>query len=250
MNKNMLITGGALRIGEAIALFFAKKKWNIGIHYNTSKEEALKLQKKILSFGVKCCIVKSDLSDDKNVAKLFSKIKKQLGKINCLINSASVFENDEVENINIKKWNLHFDVNLKAPALLSGEFAKQKNTTKSNIINIVDQRVLKITPYFLSYTLSKIALNGLTKMLAMKLAPKIRVNAIAPGPVLKNKRQSENHFKKQYKNTILQQKVSTDDICKTIEFIINNQSITGLTIPVDSGQNLGWKTPDLINIKE
>ena len=167
-----------------------------------------------------------------------------------MINSASVFENDEVENINIKKWNLHFDVNLKAPALLSGEFAKQKNITKSNIINIVDQRVLKITPYFLSYTLSKIALNGLTKMLAMKLAPKIRVNAIAPGPVLKNKRQSENHFKKQYKNTILQQKVSTDDICKTIEFIINNQSITGLTIPVDSGQNLGWKTPDLINIKE
>ena len=148
MNKNMLITGGALRIGEAIALFFAQKKWNIGIHYNTSKKEALKLQKKILSFGVKCCIVKSDLSDDKNVAKLFSKIKKQLGKINCLINSASVFENDEVENINIKKWNLHFDVNLKAPALLSGEFAKQKNITKSNIINIVDQRVLKITPYF------------------------------------------------------------------------------------------------------
>ena len=246
----MLITGGALRIGEAIALFFAQKKWNIGIHYNTSKKEALKLQKKILSFGVKCCIVKSDLSDDKNVAKLFSKIKKQLGKINCLINSASVFENDEVENINIKKWNLHFDVNLKAPALLSGEFAKQQNITKSNLINIVDQRVLKITPYFLSYTLSKIALNGLTKMLAMKLAPKIRVNAIAPGPVLKNKRQSENHFKKQYKNTILQQKVSTDDICKTIEFIINNQSITGLTIPVDSGQNLGWKTPDLINIKE
>ena len=127
---------------------------------------------------------------------------------------------------------------------------KQKKNIQGNIINIIDQRVFKLTPYFLSYTLSKAGLETLTKTLAMKFAPKIRVNAIAPGPVMKNKRQSQKHFEKQLKNTILKRQTKVINICKTIEFILGNDSITGLTIPLDSGQNLAWKTPDLINVKE
>ena len=127
--------------------------------------------------------------------------------------------------------------------------SKKKNI-QGNIINIIDQRIFKLTPYFLSYTLSKAGLETLTKTLAMKFAPKIRVNAIAPGPVMKNKRQSQKHFEKQFKNTILKKQTKVINICKTIEFILGNDSITGLTVPVDSGQNLAWKTPDLINVKE
>ena len=250
MNKTILITGGAQRIGKAISIFFANKGWNIAIHFNKSKKEALLLQKQIVKIGVKCCIIKADLTKHKEAKSIVKIAKKKIGTINCLVNCASIFENDDITNFNNEKWQSHFNINLKAPAILASEFSKQKKNKNANIINIIDQRVFKLTPYFLSYTLSKAGLQTLTTVLAMKFAPNIRVNAIAPGPVMKGERQSKTHFKKQFKNTILKKQVKTKDICNTLEFIINNDSITGLTIPVDSGQNLGWKTPDLINIKE
>ncbi len=250
MNKSILITGGAQRIGKEIALFFAQKGWNIAIHFNKSQKQALLVKKQIIKMKVQCCTIKADLSKEKETISIIKKANQKLGTISCLINCASMFEHDEIENFNSKKWDSHFNINLKAPAILASYFSKQKKINNANIINIVDQRVLKLTPYFLSYTLSKSALDVLTKTLAMKFAPKIRVNAIAPGPVLKNYRQSKSHFTKQYQNTLLKKPVRIIDICNSIEFIINNSSITGLTIPVDSGQNLGWKTPDLINIKE
>ena len=250
MKKNILITGGAQRIGKEISIFFAKKGWNIAIHFHKSKKEANILKKKILSMGVLCIIVQGDLSKHKEAKSTFKIAKKKMGVIDCLVNCASIFENDDVLSFNNRQWQSHFDVNLKAPAILSGEFAKQKKSVQGNIVNIIDQRIFKLTPYFLSYTLSKAALETLTKMLAMKFAPNIRVNAIAPGPVMKNKRQSQKHFEKQFKNTILKKQTKVINICKTIEFILTNDSITGLTIPVDSGQNLAWKTPDLIDVKE
>lgn len=250
MVKNILITGGAQRIGQEIAIYFAKKGWNVVIHFNKSKKEAIAVEKKILSMGVQCTTIKADLSKFSEVKSIFKKTKKKIGIIDCLVNCASLFENDDILNFNSKKWQSHFDVNLKAPSILSGEFAKQSKNIKGNIINITDQRVFKLTPYFLSYTLSKAGLETLTKILAMKFAPHIRVNAIAPGPVIKNKRQSKKHFEKQFKNTILKKQVKTINICKTLEFILDNNAITGVTIPVDSGQSLAWKTPDLINIKE
>ena len=250
MKKNILITGGAQRIGKEISFFFAKRGWNIAIHFNKSKKEALAVQKEIIKIGVKCSIVQANLSKYNEVKSIIKKVSKKIGTINCLVNCASIFENDDIKKFNNQKWHSHFDINLKAPAILCSEFTKQKNINNSNIINIIDQRVFKLTPYFFSYTLSKAGLQTLTKILAMKFAPNIRVNAIAPGPVMQNKRQSKLHFEKQFKNTILQKQVRIEDICSAIEFIINNHSITGMTIPVDSGQNLGWKTPDLINIKE
>ena len=129
-------------------------------------------------------------------------------------------------------------------------FAKVYRGNSGNIVNIIDQRVEKLTPFFFSYTLSKSGLATLTKTSAMKLAPNIRVNAVSPGPTLKNKRQSEKHFKKQWKSTILEKKVDTKNVSSAVKFLINNNNITGEIINVDSGQRLAWKTPDIINAKE
>ena len=142
------------------------------------------------------------------------------------------------------------NVNLKAPALLMQDFKKFVKNRDANVINIIDQRIKKLTPYFFSYTLSKSGLGTLTETAAMKLAPNIRVNGISPGPTLKNKRQSEKHFKKQWKSTILGEKVDLDNICNGVKFLIENKSITGEIINIDSGQRLAWQTPDIINTKE
>ena len=170
--------------------------------------------------------------------------------LNCLVNNASVFENDNLVNFSEKSYLKHMNVNLKAPAILIRDFARTYKGTNGNIINIIDQRVEKLTPFFFSYTLSKSSLVTLTKTSAMKLAPKIRVNAVSPGPTLKNSRQSEKHFKKQWKSTILERKVDTKNVSSAVKFLINNNNITGQVINVDSGQRLAWKTPDIINTKE
>ncbi|MBC8304974.1 MAG: SDR family oxidoreductase, partial [Pelagibacterales bacterium] len=147
-------------------------------------------------------------------------------------------------------WGKHLRTNLRAPAYLSKEFSKNIKGKNNNIINIIDQRVFKLTPFFFSYTISKTGLYTLTKTSAISLAPKIRVNGIAPGPTLKNKRQSEKHFKKQYLGIPLKRKVDVSEICNAVDFFIKNKSITGQVLAVDGGQNLNWQTPDIIGTKE
>jgi NAD(P)-dependent dehydrogenase (short-subunit alcohol dehydrogenase family) len=170
--------------------------------------------------------------------------------LDCLINNASIFENDNLENFSEKSFLKHININLKAPAILTQSFKKLVKNKEGCIINIIDQRVEKLTPFFFSYTLSKSSLATFTKTSAMKLAPNIRVNGISPGPTLKNKRQSETHFKKQWKSTLLRKKVDLDNICNGVRFFIENKSITGEIINIDSGQRLAWQTPDIINTKE
>ena len=240
-NKNLLITGSATRIGKAIALHFAKQGWNIVIHYFKSESDAKKLKKKIEKYFVKVVLVKANLKNPKQVKKIIPFVKKKLGTITCLINNAALFEKDDITNFTNESWNNHLNINLLAPAILIKDFSKQvpKNNI-SNIINIIDQRVFRLTPVFLSYTLSKSALYTLTKTMAMRLSPKIKVNGIAPGPTIKSKRQTINHFNKQAKSTLLKKPVGPKDICDTVEFLINNNSITGQVIAVDSGQNLIW----------
>ena len=170
--------------------------------------------------------------------------------LDCLINNASIFENDSISNFNEKSFNKHIDINLKSPSILTQDFKKFVKKNKGSIINIIDQRIFKLTPYFFSYTLSKTGLETLTKVSAMNLAPNIRVNGIAPGPTIKNKRQSEVHFKKQWKSLILKSKVNVKNICTTVKYFNENDNTTGQIISVDSGQSLAWKTPDIINIKE
>jgi len=251
--KNLLITGGANRIGREIALHFSKKGWNIALHYFKSSSKAKKLKKiiepnwssytkdEIPFLWSKVALIKADLKNAKQVEKIIPRAKKQLGTIDCLINNAALFEKDDISNFTIKKWNDHLNTNLLAPAILTKQFAKQiSKKTVSNIINIIDQRIFKLTPIFMSYTLSKSALYTLTKTMAMRLAPSIKVNGIAPGPIIKSKRQSDKHFNQQIKSTLLKKAVLVKDLCDTVEYLINNDSITGQVVAVDSGQNLSW----------
>tara|TARA_B100000131_G_scaffold210709_1_gene202563 strand:+ start:477 stop:1232 length:756 start_codon:yes stop_codon:yes gene_type:complete len=248
--NKIIITGGATRIGAAIAKKLSGPGVEIVIHYNKSKLNAEKLKKELSKNLTKVYLVKGNLGNETDVNKIVKFAKSKLKYFNCLINNASLFENDKLDNFTSDSWGRHLRTNLRTPALLSKEFAKNIRGKNNNIINIIDQRVFKLTPYFFSYTISKTGLYTLTKTSAMSLAPNIRVNGIAPGPTLKNKRQTEKHFKKQYLSTPLKKQVNVQEICNAVDFLIKNRSITGQVIAMDSGQSLNWQTPDIINIKE
>ena len=204
--NKIIITGGATRIGAAIAKSLADYETTITIHYNKSKTNAFKLKNELESLGSEVYLLKADLNNFNQTQKLLKLAYNKMKGLNCLINNASLFENDNLQNFTEKSFTKHLNVNLKAPAILIQNFKKLLKNSEGNIINIIDQRVEKLTPYFFSYTLSKSSLVTLTKTAAMKLAPNIRVNGISPGPTLKNSRQSESHFRKQSKSVLLKKK--------------------------------------------
>jgi NAD(P)-dependent dehydrogenase (short-subunit alcohol dehydrogenase family) len=249
--QKIIITGGATRIGAAIAEGLANDKNQITIHYNKSIKRAKQLRNILEKKGSKIFLIKANLNNISELNRIIKFANVKMKGINCLINNASLFENDSVKNFSIKVWNKHLNINLRAPAILIKQFSKLvPKSIKANIINIIDQRVFRLTPFFLSYTLSKTGLYTLTKTSAMSLAPNIRVNGIAPGPTIKNKRQSTKHFKKQYLSTLLRKSVDAKEICSAVKFLITNKSITGQVIAIDSGQNLNWKTPNIFENKE
>ena len=248
--KKVIITGGATRIGAAIAKSLVSFDTKIVIHFNRSKSSALKLKKELENLGAETYLLRADLNSFKQTNNLIKNAYSKMRGLDCLINNASVFENDNLENFSEKSFTKHVNINLKAPAILTQNFHKVVGDKEGCIINIIDQRVEKLTPFFFSYTLSKSSLAVLTKTSAMKLAPNIRVNGISPGPTLKNKRQSERHFKKQWKSIILRKKVDLENICNGVKFLIESKSITGEIINIDGGQRLAWQTPDIINTKE
>ena len=248
--NKIIITGGATRMGAAIAKKLSGPGVEMVIHYLKSKSKAEKLKKELSMNKTKVYLIKGDLSKEPDVNKIIKFSKSKLKYFDCLINNASMFENDKLENFTTDSWGKHLRTNLRTPALLTKEFAKNVKGKNNNIINIIDQRVFKLTPYFFSYTISKTGLYTLTKTSAMSLAPNIKVNAIAPGPTIKNKRQSEKHFKKQYLATPLKRQVGVEQICNAVDFFIKNRSITGQVLAIDSGQNLNWQTPDIMGGKE
>ena len=248
--KKIIVTGAANRIGRSIALELASYDTQIVIHYLKSYVAAKKLKTELENLGSVVHLLKADLNNLEQTQRIISYAHKKMKGLDCLVNNASIFENDNLNNFSEKSFLKHINVNLKAPAILTQNFAKVCKGNKGNVVNIIDQRVEKLTPFFFSYTLSKSSLVTLTKTSAMKLAPNIRVNAVSPGPTLKNKRQSEKHFKKQWKSTILKTKVDEKNVSSAVKFLINNNNITGQIINVDSGQRLAWKTPDIINAKE
>ena len=225
--QKIIITGGATRIGAAIARKLSGPNKEIIIHYNKSKSKAEALKNELKIKGTKVYLVKGDLSKEADINKIIKFSKSKLKYFDCLVNNASLFENDKLENFTSKSWDNHLNTNLKAPALLTKFFSKNIKKGNNNIINIIDQRVFKLTPFFFSYTLSKTGLYTLTKTSAMSLSPNIRVNGIAPGPTIKNKRQSIKHFKKQYLATPLKKQVDVKEICNAVDFFIKNSSITG-----------------------
>ena len=248
--KKIVITGGANRIGRSIALGLANYDTEIVIHYLKSFTAAKKLKVELENLGSVVHLLKADLNNLKQTKGIIPYAFKKMKGLNCLINNASIFENDNLVNFSDKNFLRHMNINLKAPAILIKDFTKKYKGKDGNIVNIIDQRVEKLTPFFFSYTLSKSGLATLTRTSAMKLAPNIRVNAVSPGPTIKNKRQSEKHFKKQWKSTILKKKVEAKNVSSAVKFLINNHNITGQIINVDSGQRLAWETPDIINSKE
>ena len=244
--RKIIITGGATRIGAAIAKKLSGPNKELVLHFNKSKSKAKNLKKKLEGYGTKVYLVKGDLSKEKDIIKIIKSAKSKLKYFDCLVNNASLFENDKLANFNNKSWEKHISTNLKAPALLTKEFSKNIRGNNNNIINIIDQRIFKLTPYFFSYTISKSGLYTLTKTSAMSLSPKIRVNGIAPGPTIKNQRQTEKHFKKQYLATPLKRQVDVNEICNAVDFFIKSRSITGQVLAIDSGQSLNWQTPDVL----
>ena len=248
--RKIIVTGGATRIGAAIAKKLSGNKVEIVIHFNKSRTKAIALKKELEKNGTKIYLVKGNLKKEEDIRKTIKSSKKYLKYFDCLINNASMFENDKLDNFSSESWDKHLNINLKAPALLTREFAKNVKGKNNNVVNIIDQRVFKLTPFFFSYTLSKTGLYTLTKTSAMSLAPKIRVNGIAPGPTIKNKRQSKIHFKKQFLATPLKQQVNVNEISNAVDFFIKTSSITGQVISIDSGQSLNWQTPDIMRGKE
>ena len=244
--RKIIITGGATRIGAAIAKKLSGPNKELVIHFNKSKSKAEILKKKLEGYRTKVYLVKGDLSKEKDIIKIIKSAKSKLKYFDCLINNASLFENDKLANFSNRSWEKHISTNLKAPALLTKEFSKNIRGNNNNIINIIDQRIFKLTPYFFSYTISKSGLYTLTKTSAMSLSPKIRVNGIAPGPTIKNQRQTEKHFKKQYLATPLKRQVDINEICNAVDFFIKSRSITGQVLAIDSGQSLNWQTPDVL----
>ena len=238
--KNVFITGGAKRIGACIAEHLARMNCNIIIHYNKSESAAQTLSKKLKSNGKNVHCVKANLTNTKEIKLAFEKAVKKFGYIDCLINNASTFEYDNLKSLDYKSWQKHISANLTAPMILSKLFNYHLNKKKGDIINIIDQRVLNLTPHFLSYTISKSGLWTLTQTLALELAPKIKVNAIGPGPVIKSKFQTEKQFSKQCGSMPLKIGSNPSEVAQTVIYLLSIPSITGQLITLDGGQHLGW----------
>lgn len=247
--KTALVTGGAKRIGAAIVKDLAANGFNVAVHSASSNDAAESLCEIALQQGVKACSVSGDLTDAKSTRSVFANAASALGTIDLLINNASIFLNDSAEEFDGQTWDNHFAIHLKAPAILSAEMVKQ-NLGDGLIVNIIDQRVKRLNPNFFSYTLSKSALWTATQTMAQSFAPRVRVNAIGPGPTLPNERQLQEDFDKQVKGIPLQAAPALEDFGRTIRYLYDTPAITGQMIALDGGQHLAWETPDVVGIVE
>lgn len=247
--KTALVTGGAKRIGAAIVKDLAANGFNVAVHSASSNDAAESLCEIALQQGVKACSVSGDLTDAKSTRRVFANAASALGTIDLLINNASIFLNDSAEEFDGQTWDNHFAIHLKAPAILSAEMVKQ-NLSDGLIVNIIDQRVKRLNPNFFSYTLSKSALWTATQTMAQSFAPRVRVNAIGPGPTLPNERQLQEDFDKQVKGIPLQAAPKLEEFGRTVRYLYDTPSITGQMIALDGGQHLAWETPDVVGIRE
>jgi len=244
-----LVTGGAKRIGRAISLTLARNGYAIAVHCNRSKDEAQALKAEIEAAGGSAEIVIADLADTAATARLVSAAAQALGTLTLLVNNASIFETDEIGSLDLKSWERQFAINLATPIFLAKSFAAQA-PDGSAIVNLLDQRVLKTTPLFFSYSLTKSALHDATRTLAQALAPKIRVNGVAPGPTLPSYRQSADDFARQSANMPLGHGGTPEEIAEAVLYLATARSVTGAIIPVDGGQHVAWQTPDMRDLRE
>ncbi|MER9946666.1 SDR family oxidoreductase [Mesorhizobium sp. M0047] len=246
-----LVTGGAKRIGKAIIEDLAAHGFAVAIHCNRSRTEADALAAGINARGGRAVVIAADLTDMDAVGDLVGQAQAALGPISLLVNNASLFVDDSVLDFDWRAWDRHFAVHVKAPALLAQNFARALPEGQEGlIVNIIDQRVWRPTPRYFSYALSKSTLWAATQMMAQALGPRIRVNAIGPGPTLKNTRQDDGDFAAQVDGLILKRGPELPEFGATIRYLWAARSVTGQMIALDGGQHLAWQTPDVTGMME
>ena len=249
--KAALVTGGAQRIGRALVLALCEDGFGVAIHHRRSGAAAEKLVEMILGKGGKAIALAADLGDEDAVRTLLPRAEQALGPIGCLVNNAAVFATDTVETVTRESWDLHLAVNLRAPFVLIQDFATRLPKSAGGVVvNLLDQRVWSLTPYFVSYTLSKAGLWTLTQTMALALAPRIRVNGIGPGPTLPSPRQSAEEFARQCAVMPLRRGTNPEEIAAALRFMLSAPAMTGQMIALDGGQHLGWAQPQRLPIIE
>jgi NAD(P)-dependent dehydrogenase (short-subunit alcohol dehydrogenase family) len=242
--KTALVTGAARRIGRAITLDLAAHGFGVGVHYHRSPDAAEELVAAIKAKGGRAMALRADLGRESETAPLVATLTEALGAPTLLVNNASLFERDDALTATRASWDAHMEANLRAPFVLSQEFARHLPANADGlIVNMLDQRVWNVTPHFTSYTLSKAGLWTITQTLA--LAPRVRVNAIGPGPVLPSSRQTQAQFDRQVASVPLHRSARLEEICAAIHFMIAAKSMTGQMIALDGGQHLNWASPQL-----
>jgi NAD(P)-dependent dehydrogenase (short-subunit alcohol dehydrogenase family) len=247
-----LVTGAGRRIGRALALAFASAGHDVAVHHRpASREEALQVADEIRSLGRRAVALPAELTEEADVRTLVSRATEAIGTLTVLVNNASLFQDDRFGALSRERWDAHLETNLRAPIVLSEAFAAALPRDISNgeaaIVNILDQRVLKPNPQFFSYGLSRSALLAATRTMAQALAPRIRVNAVGPGPTFVSIHQDAETFAAEASGTLLGQAIRVQDICEAALYLAGARAVTGQLIAVDGGQHLGWKTPDIVD---
>lgn len=247
MSEVALVTGAARRIGAAIATRLAEAGYAVAIHCDRSRDEAEALAARLRESGARTCVVQADLVDPAAVSELIPLVESALGPVTLLVNNASSFLVDELQALDVATWNRQFSINLRAPSVLAGTMANRLPPGREGaVVNIIDQRVWKLTPQYYSYTLTKAALLTATTTMAQALAPRIRVNAVGPGPTFPNPQDGEAGLALESQATLLERRVSASEIAEAVLYLARARTITGQMIAVDAGQHLAWRTPDIV----
>lgn len=254
-----LVTGAGKRLGRAMALYLAQRGHDVAVHSASSRDEAEALAAEIRAMGRRAQAFKADLLVEAETAALIPAATAALGPLTVLVNNASIFEYDRIETSTRQSWDRHIESNLRAPYVLTQAFARQcppatmdqndEPLAQGLVVNMIDQRILKLTPEFSSYTIAKMGLWALTRTAAQGLAPHVRVNAIGPGPTLQGVRQSAEHFQRQRASTVLGRGVNCSDITAALGFFLDSPGVTGQFLAIDGGQHLAWKTPDVLGLE-
>jgi NAD(P)-dependent dehydrogenase (short-subunit alcohol dehydrogenase family) len=255
-----LVTGGARRLGRAMALYLAGRGYDVAVHFDRSEADAAATVATITALGRRAVALQADLLDETQTETLIARATAALeGPLTLLVNNASVFEYDTIQTGTRKSWDRAMESNLRAPFVLTQGFAAQapqaipdaggEPVAQALVINMIDQRIRKLTPAFSSYTIAKMGLWALTRTSAQGLAPHIRVNAIGPGPTMQGLRQSAQNFADQRAATILRRGADESDICAALGYFIDARAVTGQILCVDGGQHLTWRTPDVLGVE-